>query len=110
MKPARLHSLAQAEIREAVAYYNDARSELGDDFADAVQAAIARIESQPKAGASYKNGYRKCRVSKRFPYMIFYFEYPDHVWVATVYHGSREPDSWMGRTPENGNSNEESTA
>jgi hypothetical protein len=33
MKPVRLHSSAQAEIREAVAYYNDAREGLGDDFA-----------------------------------------------------------------------------
>jgi toxin ParE1/3/4 len=102
MKPVLLHSLAQAEIRDAVAYYNDARDGLGDDFADAVEAATARIGRQPNSGAPYKNGYRKCRVSKRFPYMMFYFEYPDHVWVATVYHGSREPDTWMDRTPENG--------
>jgi plasmid stabilization system protein ParE len=103
VKPVRLHSLARAEVREAVDYYDAAREGLGDDFADAVEAAIARIGSQPRAGAPHKNGYRKVRVSKRFPYMIFYYEYADHVWVASVYHGSREPDAWTDRTPENGN-------
>ncbi len=47
MKPARLHSLARAEIRAAVAFYNDARDVLGDEFSDAVEEAIARIERQP---------------------------------------------------------------
>ncbi len=105
MKPARLHSLARAEIREAVTFYNDARDGLGDEFADVVEEAIARIERQPKAVSPYRNGYRKCVVDKRFPYLIFYHEYDDHVWVASVYHSSREPDAWMDRTPENGGSN-----
>ena len=102
MKPARLHSLAQAEIRAAVEFYNDARDGLGDEFADEVEAAIGRIERQPKAASPYRNGYRKCVAGKRFPYVIFYLEYADHVWIATVYHSSREPDGWMDRTPENG--------
>ena len=41
MKPVRLHSLAQAEIREAIAFYNDARDGLGDEFRDEVEAALA---------------------------------------------------------------------
>jgi plasmid stabilization system protein ParE len=111
MKPVRLHSLARAEIREAIAYYNDARDELGDDFRDVVETAIARIGRQPKASTPYGNGYRKCVFSRRFPYVIFYYEYEDHVWVATVYHTSREPDTWMDRVPEkNGDSNGQPTA
>lgn len=43
-------------------------------------------------------------MSNRFPHVIFYYEYDDHVWVAAVYHSSREPDAWMDRTPENGES------
>lgn len=74
MKPARLHSLAQAEVREAIAFYNDARGGLGDDFADEVEAAVERIENQPKAGSPYKNGYRKRLVSNRFPHVIFYYD------------------------------------
>ncbi|AWM40509.1 Toxin ParE1 [Gemmata obscuriglobus] len=105
MKPARLHSLAQAEIVRAVAFYNDARAGLGDEFADEVEAAIARIERHPKAAPPDRNGYRKCVVGKRFPYAIFYYEYDAHVWVASVYHSSREPDAWTDRTPETGDSN-----
>jgi toxin ParE1/3/4 len=111
MKPVRLHSLARAEIREAITYYNDARDGLGDDFRDEVETAIARIGRQPKACPPHGNGYRKCVLSRRFPYVIFYYEYEDHVWVATVYHTSREPETWMDRTPEkNGDSNGQPTA
>ena len=102
MKPVRLHSAAQAEIIEAVAFYNDARDGLGDAFADEVEAALGRIGRQPKAHSLYRDGYRKCKLSKRFPYVIFYYEYDDHVWVASVYHGHREPDTWMDRAPGNG--------
>ena len=65
-----------------------------------MEAAIARIGRQPKASAPHGNGYRKCVFSRRFPYVIFYYEYADYVWVASVYHTSREPDAWMDRTPE----------
>lgn len=105
MKPVRLHSLAQTEIRAAIAYYNDAHDGLGDEFRNEVETAITRIGSQPKASSPYGNGYRKCAFSRRFPYVIFYREYEDHVWIATVHHASRDPDTWMDRTPENGNPN-----
>lgn len=110
MKPVRIHSLARAEVREAVEFYNDARGGLGDDFANELEAALARIGRQPKASAPYGNGYRKCVFSRRFPYVIFYYEYEDHVWVASVFHTSREPDSWMDRAPENGDTHEQPTA
>ena len=100
MKPVRLHSLARTEIREAIEYYNDARDGLGDEFADEVEAALVRIGRQPKASSPYSGGYRRYFLGKRFTYSIFYIEYDDYVWVASVYHSSREPDGWKDRTPE----------
>lgn len=43
MKPIRLHSRAAAEIEAAIAYYNDASHGLGDEFQDAVEAAIKLV-------------------------------------------------------------------
>src|SRR5262245_51876479 len=104
MKPVRLHSQAAAEIEAGIEYYNAARDGLGDEFRDAVQEAVELMRQQPRAFSPYRAGYRKL-VLKRFPYSIFYYEYDDHVWIATVHHASRQPDTWMDRTPENGDTN-----
>ena len=37
---------------------------------------------------------------ERFPYLIFFLELPDCIWLAAVAHGAREPDYWKHRTPE----------
>lgn len=99
MKPVRLHSMATQEVRDGIAFYNDRRPGLGDEFADAVEAAVAFIGRQPKAKPVYKQNYRKFVLSE-FPYLIFYRELDDHVWVSAVHHASRAPDQWMDRQPE----------
>jgi plasmid stabilization system protein ParE len=100
MKAVRLHSRATAEIEAGRDYYNEVREGFGDEFATAVEEAVELIGKQPKAFSPYRKGYRKV-VLNRFHYLIFYYEYDNFVWVATVRHASREPDTWMDRTPDN---------
>ncbi|MBA4188695.1 MAG: type II toxin-antitoxin system RelE/ParE family toxin [Planctomycetaceae bacterium] len=99
MKPVRLSNGAAAEIDEAAAYFNDARPGFGDEFEAAVEAALDLIGKQPRAFSPYHSGYRKF-VLGRYRHLIFYREYDAHVWVAAVHHASREPDTWMDRTPD----------
>lgn len=100
MKPVVLHSLAASEIEDEVERYNGLRDGLGDEFESKVETTLNLIARQPKAFSPYPGGYRKCYLGKPFSYSIFYVEYDDHVWVAAVYHASREPDGWKDRTPE----------
>jgi len=100
MKPVVLHSVAASEIEDAAERYNGLQAGLGDEFEDKVEETLRLIARQPKAFSPYPGGYRKCYLGKRFSYSIFYREYDDHVWVAAVYHTSREPDAWKDRTPE----------
>jgi plasmid stabilization system protein ParE len=100
MKPVVLHSIAAAEIEDAVAYYNGVREGFGDEFRDRVEAAIRLIGSQPKAFSPCSGGYRRYVLGRPFPHSIFFIEYDDRVWVATVYDSRRKPDQWKARTPE----------
>ena len=96
MKPVRFSRDADAEVRDEVDYYNRQTPGRGDRFADAVEATAVFIGRFPKAGAPYRNGSRRRKVSG-FPHSVFYFEYASYVWVQAVHHGSRQPDTWMTR-------------
>lgn len=99
MKPVVIGSAAGEEIEEGVAFYNGRRPGKGDEFRDVVEAAVAVIGRRPRASSPYGRRYRK-KVLSGFPYSIFYAEYPAYIWVAAVYHSSREPDAWMDREPD----------
>ncbi|HEX5105980.1 MAG TPA: type II toxin-antitoxin system RelE/ParE family toxin [Pirellulaceae bacterium] len=99
MKPATLDADAEAELDDAIAWYNRRDPGIGLELEDEVRAAISRIEQNPGIGARYRNtDYRFYRV-KRFPYLIYYMEVPDKVWVTAIAHGSRRPNYWRKRKP-----------
>ncbi|HXD89245.1 MAG TPA: type II toxin-antitoxin system RelE/ParE family toxin [Urbifossiella sp.] len=100
MKPVVVHSLAAREIRESIDYYNGVRDGMGDKFSTVVERALKNIGRSPKASSPYPGGYRKFVLRRPFPYCIFYLQYEDRVWIAAVYHSSREPDGWKKRRPE----------
>ncbi len=101
MKPAIFHPLAEAEFREAIAHYEGRREGLGDEFREAVEKAVQRIEKMPKAfGISNEmEGTRKC-VLQRFPYTLFFLELEEQIWIAAVAHQRRKPGYWGNRRPE----------
>lgn len=99
MKPVVIGTAAAAEVEDDVEFYNARRPGKGDEFRDAVESALTAVGRYPKASSPYGRRYRKKLVTG-FPHSVFYTEYPAYVWVAAVYHSSREPDAWMNREPE----------
>ena len=100
MKPATFHPQAQAEIDEAVDWYNDKRLGLGFEFKQEANRSVARIEADPGVGARYRSTDRRFFRLKRFPYVIYYKEFPDCVWIAAIAHERRRPNYWRNRKPE----------
>lgn len=97
--------LARSDVEAAIDYYaREAGTEVALGFIDALQAAYASIASHPEAGSlryAYELGLPDLRsVSlKRYPYLIFYRDQPDHVDVWRVLHAKRDIPQWMqGRT------------
>lgn len=100
MKPATLHAHAEAELREALEYYEKQRPGLGGEFLREFEAALQRVRENPHAYAAEDDpGIRSCPL-RRFPYTLVYVEIVDHVWVAAVAHQRRRPRYWARRRPD----------
>ena len=68
---ARLLNTAQAELKQAVIWYNMECPGLGYEFADEVDRSIERIKLNPEAWQTVSQQTRRC-IMRRFPYGIVY--------------------------------------
>ena len=100
MKPVTLHRAARAELDDAVGWYNDKQPGVGHELLDEVLAALDKIERSPGIGAKYRSTDRRFYRLKRFPYLIYYQEFSDHIWIAAIAHQRRRPGYWRKRKPD----------
>jgi toxin ParE2 len=90
---------AEAELDDAVAYYETQLAGLGAEFAVEIRAGLARIEEFPEAWQSLSRRIRRYRLN-RFPYGILYAAVGDDIVVVAVMHLHRKPDYWETRAIE----------
>jgi plasmid stabilization system protein ParE len=87
---------AQAELREAQAWYDGLVPGLGLEFAIAVDAAAAGIMRFPLAYPVVHGEARKA-VLRRFPYALIYIVEGSDIVVLACYHHRRDPKGWRAR-------------
>jgi len=90
---AEILAAAQADLLNAVSYYNEQSEGLGYEFAAEVKQTLARILRFPEAWHPLSERTRRCR-TRRFPYGVVYQLRGDLVLVVAVMHLGRHPDSW----------------
>lgn len=101
MKPVIIHSEARAELDDAITFYESRATGLGLDLLAKVEDSIDRIQQSPEAWPPHKrSGFRKY-FTERFPFIVYYMELADCIWIAAIAHGSRRPDYWKRRKFEN---------
>jgi len=86
----RFHEAADAELTEAIQYYDAKAPGLGDRFLAEVKAATRRIEEFPEIAPVIEYGVR-AKVLPSFPYRLMYVVDVSELFVVAVAHGNRRP-------------------
>jgi toxin ParE1/3/4 len=94
----RFHDAADAELTEAVAYYDGKALGLGDRFLAEVKSATRLIEKYPEIAAIVDLGVR-AKILDRFPYSLMYVVDETELFILAVAHHSRRPAYWADRLP-----------
>jgi plasmid stabilization system protein ParE len=88
--------LAQLELDEAFAWYQEQAIGLGYDFLDEFDQSVRLIISFPEISGRIKGDVRRCLIN-RFPYGIIYGIDGDTVVIFAVSHLKRKPAYWTSR-------------
>jgi plasmid stabilization system protein ParE len=87
---------AQAEFEDAAAWYDKARSGLGDEFIFEIEQSLIRAAASPERYAITFGDVRRA-VTRRFPYAIYFRVRANRLIVIAVFHGRRDPAVWQRR-------------
>ena len=97
MKPVIFHTEAIREFEASVDYYERIRKGLGIAFQFKVERLTHLIQLHSEIGAPYKNTQFRFSLVKRFPYVIYYVELTDAIWIMAIAHVRRRPGYWKRR-------------
>lgn len=101
MMKVRLLPEAEAEVDEAVEWYDRQEYGVGGRFLRAVREATQSVAENPErypVCATLRSGDALRRILlTRFPYAIVYHVDQEDVLVIAVAHGARRPGYWRGR-------------
>jgi len=92
----RFHPDAEAELINAINYYEESRENLGLEFAEEVYATIQRITEFPQAWRRMTETTRRC-LTNRFPYGVVYMIGIEEIVIIAVMHLKKEPGYWKKR-------------
>jgi toxin ParE2 len=87
---------AEAEVDEAVAYFDQQREGLGDRFEQDLLATVRFITQHPLTGHPLTRSARKFRLHT-FRYNVIYLIDGDEVVIVAVAHHRRRPGYWRDR-------------
>jgi toxin ParE1/3/4 len=85
---------AQAEMREAYAWYEEREPGLGSDFMRCIDACLQLIRRHPEIFPATHKNIRQ-GVVRRFPCSIFYISAKEKIVVLSIFHSLREPKRWQ---------------
>ena len=87
---------AETDLLAARDWYEWQRSGLGEEFADAVETILVRIEAMPEMYAIVLQSVRRGKL-RMFPYLIYYRVLSNAIEVLALLHCSRDPALWQNR-------------
>ena len=85
---------AEAELLEAIPFYSPEGD--SDPFLAMINHHIGEIASAPERFPKVGRSIRRS-VVRKYPFIIFFKDYPDHVRILAIAHTSRRPEYWRRR-------------
>ena len=96
MKPVLVRPAAAADIEDTFLWYQTQRLGLGDEFREALRFTLNQVGENPQSYPVIHRGTRRALL-KRFPYGVYYREFPQVIIVVACMHGRRDPKRWQSR-------------
>lgn len=96
MNSVRFHVEAEAELNEAVSFYEALMPGLGKSLTNEVRKTVRLIQNHPAAGHNVGTKLKKSLVH-RFPYSLIYSHDAQTVLILAVAHHRRRPGYWHSR-------------
>jgi plasmid stabilization system protein ParE len=93
VNPPVLRPAAAADVEEAWRWYEARRAGLGDEFLEAVRAALESIRAHPESAPLVRRDIHR-HLLRRFPYGLFYRIIQGQVVVVACFHAKRSPRVW----------------
>lgn len=90
------HEGAIADVKSAVAWYQERSLKAAADFVGELNRATETIRQAPERWPVEENGTRRFLLW-RFPFTLIYSEEASVITIWAVAHGSRRPDYWARR-------------
>jgi plasmid stabilization system protein ParE len=88
---------AQADLADALAWYEAHAPEIVPQFRQALRAVVQRIAENPKQFPPSSHQTRRALL-RRFPTLVIFRETGNSAYVVAVFHTSRNPRTWQQRT------------
>jgi plasmid stabilization system protein ParE len=92
----RVRPQADAEMGEAVRWYESQRRGLGLEFLFSARQMLSTIEDAPERFPKVRGEVRRALL-RRFPYGILYLVEPEEIVVIGCFHSKRDPQRWQSR-------------
>lgn len=97
----RVEDAAREELRAAVAWYEERRPGLGEEFLAEVHGTLELIRDHPDLGGTVPQVPSRLQARRlpvrRFPYSVIYRRRGTMIEVLAVAHHRREPGYWRSR-------------
>jgi len=86
-----LRRVAEQEFDDSIAYYENHRAGLGQEFRATIEQLFHDIADNPERFRKLSGEVRRAVVTQRFPFVIHFLIEPERIVILSVFHASRDP-------------------
>jgi len=87
-----LRRAAEKEFDNSIAYYENEREGLGQEFRTVIEQYFQRIADNPEWFPIVRSEVRRAVVVRRFPFAIHFLIEAERIVILSVFHTSRDPE------------------